>query len=372
MVYRGSTDSCSVHSKEPRHFLTYHNFVWQRIYENGMGDAGKIISHLQARALRLEGFAEGLPISSVETQLHNMMSAGQAGHEEWFTIHVKLTISDVRKQFREVRDEIEDSALTLSIALNLRAQDQKTEARPPRLKKRVHKFNKRGVLSSDESDTSVQRVKKHRGQNLPTTPTKKITAQPLTPNSDKSANTSRRIQRKSLTHLIGEEDTPIFRSTTAVGNEDRSSPRLLYRWYSSQSNGLNTANELRAGKFLDLSQNIPLPEWDLKSVSNHLIPETLPSPYISFRTNLLPCLFKAIKEDRDAKACIAVIDVQKVRDTSKRWGDSALYPCPLLVKQFDLKLGKKQNYRGRGEWLVYGENLHGLSFSFLTNISRQG
>lgn len=289
------------------------------------------------------------------------MSEGQAGHEDWLTIHVKLTIPDIRRQFRNVRDKIEDIALTLDIPLQLRARDvQTSEARPPRTKKRVHKFTTRGVLSADEtdSDASVSRVKKHnyaRGQEFPVTPTKKITVQLLTPNSDKSANISRRIERKSTTHLIRSEDTSILESTAAVGNKVRRPLRLLYRWYSSHSNGVNSATELRAGRFLDPSQSIPLPEWDLESVSNHLIPETLPSPYISFRTNLLPCLFKAIKEDRNAEACIAVINVRKLKDTSRRWGDNAIYPCPVLVKRFDLKLGKKQNYRGRGEWLVYGE-----------------
>lgn len=333
-----------------------------------MKDATTVMNHLLAEDLELEGYKEGLPLATVNTQLYAMIE-GSYGYNIWRNIHIDLSISEARKRFRETRDMIEDAALILGVSLQLRAQEiLKPNTQPRRLGKRARKIEQvRGVLSehysSDDDDTDCElrssRPKRRvfaRISNPPVTPRKRITAQLPTPS--RSRGTAPRIGRKtSWSDLTGGKVTSVRQNVDEFGNKVRRFPRLLYRYYSSRSQGLNTPTEIRAGMFIDTRHKIPPPEWDLSTVANHLIPEKRLSPYISFRESMLSCVYNTLKEDADADARITVIDFQKLKSTSQQWGDDAMQPCRFLINKFKLELGgKKRNYGGWGEWLIYGKS----------------
>jgi hypothetical protein len=345
--------------------------LYQKVYQNSIQDVTSILNHFLSDNLQAEGYVSGMPVSTVDMQLAAMRQ-GQAGYEIWRAIHLDMSIPEVRKRHRDSRDLIEDAGLALGLTLHLRAEEPNL-LRPHGNwvgKRRKRNKEMRGLLgdeysSGDDTQDDMQSPVKKRPISLnvktnpritPKTSTSQRQAQLLTPTSGLSgANTPVVGRKKSWTELTGGKAKPFCQNTDEFGRIVPRFPRLLYRWYSRRSQGLNTPGEIRAGKFLDTNQTIPPPEWDLPTVANHLIPEKRPSPYISFRESLTSCVFNALKEDEDAGACVAVIDFQQLKATSQQWGHDAVSPCASLVKKFELKLGgKKRNYKGTGEWLVYG------------------
>lgn len=336
----------------------------QRLYENSIEDATRFINHLCSEDLTLEGYPKGLPIATVQAMLHSM-SEGAAGYATWETIHIVLSISEARKSFREIRDTVEDTALVLGISLHLRAEEcQKGKThphrKPARKKEKIRSVLDDHYSSSDNTESEMQRNSSRkrvleRIQGPATTPQKRVKTQLLTPRSDRSLSTTSRSGRRSWTMLTKGIPTPLWQNVDGLGNKGRWYPRLLYRSYSRRSQGLNTPMEIRASKFLDTSRTIPPPAWDFAAVANHLIPQQQKSPYISFREGLLCCFFHALKEDKGAEACIAVIDHQKAKATTHEWGDEAIKRCRFLIDKFKMKVGGvKRNYTGSREWLFYG------------------
>ena len=338
----------------------------QKLYENSAQEMTLIINHIFTDDLRAEGFQSGLPVSTIHAQLNDMRQ-GSCGYETWRAINIDMSISEARRNYRDLRDSIEDAALALEITLHLRGRGpDHFKPHGYRLGQRDRKIQRiRGVLgelvSSDDTESDLRSPRKMRRTSYhlkakPKTPTRPVSqGQLLTPKSITSGGTTPGSgQSKWWTELTGGKHISVNEYVDEFGNKARRFPRLIYRWYSLQSQGVNTPTEIRAGQFLDKSKAIPPPKWDMKTVANHLIPEKRPSPYISFRESLLPCVVYAIWAGCNADATITIVDLQKVKAVSLQWGYDVAIPCAALIKKFKLKLGKMGKYRGRGEWLVYG------------------
>jgi hypothetical protein len=329
------------------------------MYENEMADITAIMNSLLTESLEAEGYVNGMPAATLHAQLHTMQKQGSTGYDVWLEIGSGMSISEVRTKYRDARDKIEDIAVTLGISLRLKAEDIRVPkpSRQYTIKRGRTDRKISGVLPcfiSSEDDTEDEtrsprsiRRNSSRGEDSFSTPKRPKMRQLLTPPPSRSGE-----QKRHWSEFSKGKVTPVWQCKDELGNKVRRFPRLVYRWYSHCSQGLNTPTSIRAGKFLDPSQVVPPPEWDLEAVTNHLTPGLLPSPYISFRENLVPCLFAAIKADVDA--WITVVDLQKVKNAPEKWGDDAIGVCAALVNKYNLKLGGRYNYRGTGEWLVYG------------------
>jgi hypothetical protein len=333
-----------LHIARPQRILT----KWEKFYDNSVEEIASIFNHILTEDLKAEGFKMGLRPGTVQLQLKSMQQ-GSTGYDIWRKVIIDVTLRDARKKFRESRDAIEDSAFSLGIVLHLRAEENsrlKPHDKRPR-KRQNRKEDLEGVLgdwvssnddSESELDSSLSRKRKSAStETLPETPTRRSQCQLLTPLS-KQSGASKRIAHRGQP-------------------KPRTFPRLVFRWYNTKSQGLNTPTELRAGKFLDRSQRIPPPAWEREAVTNHLVPHKSPSPFISFRESCRPCIFRALKAGVDTNACITVVDLHKLRELSnQQWGHGeAIKACPELVEHFDLKLGTKGLYTGGGEWLVHGK-----------------
>jgi hypothetical protein len=351
--------------------LTFH----KRIYQNNLQDVTAIVNYLLRDDLKAEGYENGMPVTTVKAQLCDMRR-GSSGYQYWRSVHIERDISEVRRTFRELRDVIEDTALRLKISLQLRSGDPVNPWRHGYcLGKRDKKIEQiRSVLpelisSEDDTDTDMQSPGKRRQRSLgtkaiPTTPKKQIRSQLPTPTSTKSGHKSAASSYKKSSKPA-DRVKPVLLNAGECATQGKNFPRLVYRWYSHQSQGLNTPAELRAGRFIDPSQIIAPPDWNYNAVLNHLFPRKQHSPYISFRERLRPCIFHALKADADANACVAVIDLHKLRERSRQeWGsDDAIKACPQLIDYFGLTLGERGTYNGKGEWLVWGKQRHSVIFS---------
>lgn len=340
----------------------------QKLYGNSIQDLTSILNHTLATELRAEGFRSGVPTSTVQWQLQDMQQ-GSSGYDIWRNVIVNASISEARKTFREDRDIIEDAALALGIGLHLRTEEvDRSKPHGRRLGKRARKIEEiRGVLgdlvsSSDDSESDPHnpgnRRKSSSIETPPGTSTRQGQSRLLTPISRQSGGTTPGSLRKtSSVKKTATTAKHVSRNVGESASRTKGLPKLCFRWYNNQSQGLNTPTELRAGRFLDKSQEIPPPEWDPEAVRNHLVPHKLPSPFISFRESLRPCIFRALKAGVDTNACITAVDLQKLRDISvQKWGhDNAVKACPDLIKNFELRLGRRSLYTGGGEWLVHGK-----------------
>jgi hypothetical protein len=355
-----------------------------------MHDIAAIMNVLLAEALKDEGYRNGMLRSTLNAQINDMQLLGSSGHTVWSKIHLGLSIPEARKTYREVRDLIEDAALDLGICLRLRGQETQASntqrhrgvKRPRRDTDGASVLNKY-VSSNDETDMEdgfrglwKKRRLASSGNSSVMTRTRRKAGQLPTPTSGQSRKSTPEIdRRKRRADLSQGSTTRTTQNVDGSVNKARRPPRLLYRWHCTHSQGVNIPSRIRAGKFIDLTQDIPPPDWNVKAVMNHLIPETRPSPYISFRRTLKPCLHHAIIADPGSDACVTVIDTEKLRALFvQRWGnDHALQPCLALVRRFGLegKFGKSGTYRGSTEWLVYGRKSHPPNASPLI-VNRRG
>lgn len=323
-----------------------------------------------AEELSAEGFDAGMPTSTVRGQLLNIKQ-GASGYDVWQKVVLNPSIAEARKTFRDGRDAIEDAALALGISLHLRTEDvDGLKPHRKRLGKRARKVEKlRGVLgdiisSDDDSESDLQSPRNRRRRSLsietsPVTPSRQGHGQLLTPISLQSGvNTPGVLCETSSAEGIAANARRVTTIPRKATTKSQDLPSLVFRWYNDRSQGLNTPTELRAGRFLDQPQEIPPPEWALEAVTNHLIPHKLPSPFISFRESLRPCLFRALKAGVETNPCITIVNLQKLKDiTRQKWENyEAIKACPDLVQQFHLTLGRKGTYTGGGEWLVYGKS----------------
>lgn len=279
-------------------------------------------------SLEIEGYPHGLPTAIVDSQLQSMVR-GATGHDIWRIIH-GLAISEVRRRYRETRDAVEDAAINLRICLRLRAHEaNEPESRPYVRGKRRRMESSTAVLGDHISSTDTESEEAPRRMNR------------------KRAGPSRRVAKVSLGSQNEDESD----------NEYRRYPRFLYRWYNTHSQGINTSNSIRAGRFLDGKENIPPPMWTIDAVSNHLENREEPSCYISFRDNLRGCLFLAMKANSHSNTCITIVDLQSfLAGCRQRWGsDDAAQMCARLIERFGLEPGRNRSYTGRAEWLLYGK-----------------
>ena len=342
----------------------------QRTYENDIVDITAVLNSLLSDSLEADGYQKGLPPPTVQAQLQNMQRQGSSGHDVWRKMFLELSILDARRKYRAIREEIEDRAFALGISLRLKVENGQGVKHYARreVKKGRRDEKLKGVLdwviSSSDDDTDDEIMNRQRGRRVSRRKTK---PRLLTPSSSRSrVSTSRNGSKGPWSDYSGGRATHVWEQVDELGNRTRRFPRLVYRWWSRQHQGVNTPTSIRAGKFLDANQVIPPPDWDEKAVNNHLASGMLPSPYISFRESLLPCLFAAIRANVDS--WITVVDLQKVRHAPEQWGDDAFQVCAGLVKKYNLKLGKRGSYRGTGEWLVYGKCQYAVCSSSLMVI----
>ncbi|KAL2850035.1 hypothetical protein BJX68DRAFT_266830 [Aspergillus pseudodeflectus] len=135
-----------------------------------------------------------------------------------------------------------------------------------------------------------------------------------------------------------------------LGVGEETTPRLLYRWWNVNSQGVNRRDLFIAGLFMDPctpvypSNSIPDNEFRQRFL-DHITPTPDPSPFIStFRSALAP-VHRALRGQEGAT--VSIIDRTKLKP------DSKIFSAKEFVKKNFVRIPGSR-YDGRGEYLIWG------------------
>ncbi|KAL4918972.1 hypothetical protein BDW62DRAFT_210144 [Aspergillus aurantiobrunneus] len=124
-------------------------------------------------------------------------------------------------------------------------------------------------------------------------------------------------------------------------------PRLLYRWWNVDSQGVNSKGMFVAGLFSDTSGDYFCPDDIAEDefchlFENHIRIKQTPSPFISTFKSLLAPIHRGLRNKEGAS--VSLIDAQKL--------NSNVYSAYDFVRKHKVKIGR--TYNGAGEYLVWG------------------
>ncbi|KAM5442862.1 hypothetical protein MferCBS31731_002248 [Microsporum ferrugineum] len=129
-------------------------------------------------------------------------------------------------------------------------------------------------------------------------------------------------------------------------------PPLLFRFWTSNSGGINSVNKFVGGMWAE-DLGVPIPDNSLidtriisSLIRTHLTRINVASAFISTSTSPLGVFHRALKE---RKAQISILDTSKISLTQ-------LYPAISYLRYDPIQYGTqgKGRYFGQGEWLVWG------------------
>ncbi len=133
-------------------------------------------------------------------------------------------------------------------------------------------------------------------------------------------------------------------------------PRVAFRCYNVEYYGLNSSTGFRAGRYTGTTDAIPPPldmmDAAFEAESNKHLSKNMTgaTSFISVRDNILPAFHEAMHK---SNASIAVINLEAANSNTRVY--SAALAIRKLNKAFGRAWHKENQYRGSGEWLVWGE-----------------
>ncbi|KAI9712137.1 MAG: hypothetical protein M1812_006975 [Candelaria pacifica] len=133
-------------------------------------------------------------------------------------------------------------------------------------------------------------------------------------------------------------------------------PQIGFRSYNEENYGLNSTTGFRAGRYTSMADVVPQPldmmdaAFDAEADRHLSRNMTGVTSLISVRDNLLPALHDAMHK---GNAFIAMINLAAANRQSRAY--SAAWAIGRLNKASDRAWHKANQYKGNGEWLVWGE-----------------
>ena len=294
-------------------------------------------------------------------QLHHMEDQGE-DNEAWRSVVLETEFGDPRGCYENTRQDLEATATEIGIALVRGWEDkQRVSTRSGRGRLSKTRKRKRGgsvegvlgfVVDYSEEEEPCRRPKRRYGLLTPPTSPRK---------SGQATQTHQTPKRKPQAGgpSIDKCAKPLRTRSILPGREDYNHrfipPDLGFRFWDNNSHGINTAEGFRAGAFVNCHRNIPSPPNRNSQVFRdqtniHLQPLPEPSSYISVWQGILPAFHRGLRSS--ANAHVAIINLRAVYDQQLS-GIPGLYPAADAINQ--LKMVIKGNYRGIGDWLVWGE-----------------
>jgi len=132
---------------------------------------------------------------------------------------------------------------------------------------------------------------------------------------------------------------------------------IAFRFYDSNSSGVNGPTGIRAGLFSTSTGKISLPP-NVESLSfrkealKHLSWTREPTPFISMYESLLPVLHRGLQSPAGARASVAIINLHTISNNQTH-NNPRLYLAAKIIKQLGIT-HQVYGYRGISEWLVWG------------------
>lgn len=286
--------------------------------------------------------------NAILTQLHSMEQQGEDS-EAWRSVVLETEFRDPHGHYEKTRLDLEATAAGIGIIL-VRGWEDKAKVSTRSGRGRISKIRRRkggsnieGVLGFAMDDTGEEELNTH--------PTKRHGL--LTPST--SPQDRNRVRQKCGRQAARPFIPPPDDTDDAGVNYRFVPPELAFRFWDDESHGMNTPHGFRAGAFVNYPRNITSPpdrnDQVFRDQTNiHLQPLAKPSSYISVWEGIVPALHRGLRSSKNAH--IAFINLHAVYDQQLS-GIPGLYPAASAIKQ--LKMDIKGNYRGVGDWLVWGE-----------------
>ncbi|KAI1926548.1 hypothetical protein LOZ65_002477 [Ophidiomyces ophidiicola] len=147
------------------------------------------------------------------------------------------------------------------------------------------------------------------------------------------------------------DNIPMSPPLTPSQNQHNSKPLgLLFRYWSSKTNGLNSVSCFVAGLWSEQPQSIPSPNYDMRVIHSmartHLSRYPIDSPFISFFDTPLSPLQRALHED---DGMLTVVDISS-------FDQSRIFSAVNILKDKPLSSEvTTRGYAGYSEFLIWGD-----------------
>lgn len=322
--------------------------VLKRWFSPNHKDMHPVFNAHYAPSIQQQNPGHHIAQTTLLAQLRDMENDGE-NNEAWRSVVLETEFGDPHSYFKNTRQDLEKTATNVGVALirgwedKHRISARSGRGRISKTRKRKRGGNVEGVLGFVMNDSE---------EDEPCTPSKRrygLLTPPTTMRASVQAIRSHQIPKRKpqVAQLITPEPFDY--------NYRFLPPNLGFRFWDNKSHGLNTAEGFRAGAFVNCHGSIPSPpnRYDqvFRQQSNiHLQPLAEPSSYISVWEGILPAFHRGLRSS--ANAHVAMINLRAVYEQQLS-GIPGLYPAAHAINQ--LEMVTKGNYRGRKEWLVWGE-----------------
>lgn len=324
--------------------------------------------------------------AALAMQLFEMQSHGIKG-EAFESVFIETLFVDEHCAWTDIRRSLEQAARAVAITLERRVYEDR-EKLLKRCEKVSKKIKRKKTMDCTESVLGSFAYKSDDEDMGPTTPAKR--SRYLTPSP------SPQIGSKALTGVspgqydfgvvrkLQYKETPATPQSLRQPSRSRLSPlktvpskracmgsrpvplgdaqqlprtEIAFRFYDSNSSGVNGPTGIRAGLFPTSVGKISLPP-NVESLSfreeavKHLRWTREPTPFISMYERLLPVLHRGLQSPADAQASVAIINLHTIINNQTH-NNSRLYLAAKIIKQLGIR-HQVYGYRGISEWLVWG------------------
>ncbi|KKZ63080.1 hypothetical protein EMCG_02581 [[Emmonsia] crescens] len=260
----------------------------------------------------IEGFRNGLPVTSVNTQWHDM---AWRKHPIWISVNSIFLSND---EYRECRHIIELAAAELGLHLCCRdCDDGQTNPKYPGFHLLQSFFHPR-------TDVDLQ-------SNPPSAADADHDHDEPEPDIEPERECGARFKKASMRLRYD-------------GTQQK--PQILYRFFNSQSRGTNSSRYFASGLTSALHPSL-YNQRDIEAMAKtHLSRYEVSSPFISTFATLLPCVHRMLTQGQNAR--VSIIDVSKV-------DQNGIFSAQDILRKDPLSTDITPGYCGWSEWLIWGE-----------------
>ncbi|KLJ12117.1 hypothetical protein EMPG_12762 [Blastomyces silverae] len=285
--------------------------VLRRFYSLAKKDETEIFNYIFDT--EIEGFKNGLPITTVNTQHYDMLFRR---HHIWISVNSASLADD--EEYKECRRIIEIAATELDIQLHQRDRDDNP------LKPKYPGFQ---ILQSFFRPSTEVNLQSNPTPDANTDASHDAPEPPIEPRYSREAELPRAGMK------------PRYDRT-------QHRPQILYRFFNSQSSGINDPQYFSSGLANTLHPSL-YHQRDIEAMAKtHLSRYEVNSPFISTFSTLLPCVHRMLTKGQNSR--VSIIDASKL-------DQNGIFSAQDILSKDPLSSDITPGYCGWSEWLIWRE-----------------
>ncbi|EGE84937.1 hypothetical protein, variant [Blastomyces dermatitidis ATCC 18188] len=289
--------------------------VLRRFYSLAKKDETKIFNHIFDT--EIVGFKDGLPVTTVNTQHYDML---YRRHLIWVSVNSASLADD--EEYEECRRVIEIAATELGIHLHRRNRDDSP------VKPKGPGFQLLQSFFRPSTDGSLQ---SNPTPDADTYATHEVVEPAIEPAIEPARARGAEFPRAGM--------KPRYDRT-------RTRPQILYRFFNSQSSGINDPQYFSSGLADTLHPSL-YHQRDIEAMAKtHLSRYEVNSPFISTFSTLLPCVHRMLTKGQNSR--VSIIDASKL-------DQNGIFSAQYILSKEPLSSDITPGYYGWSEWLIWRE-----------------